>query len=162
MLTLLTAVGITLADQATKFLVRKYFCLYEARALIPGFFDLRYIQNTGAAWGIFAGGHLWLAVFSILVLAFLIVFRRSFFRPVMIDQLTFGLIVGGIVGNFIDRVRLHYVVDFLDFYWKGRHFPAFNVADASICIGVGLYIMLQMIQAREKAGSTPEEEADGV
>ncbi len=149
MLALLLAIGVTLVDQASKFLVRRHFYLYiEVQPVIPGLFDLRYIQNTGAAWGMFAGGHLWLAGLSVVVLALLVICRRSFFGESRIDRVAFGLISGGVVGNFIDRVRLHYVVDFLDFYWRGHHFPAFNVADAAICIGVGLYMLSQAMQAR--------------
>jgi len=150
MLPLLLGIGITLLDQATKFLVRQRFYLYESVPVVPGLFDLRYIQNTGAAWGIFAGGHYWLAALSLVVLAALVVFHRSFFSGSPVDRFAFGLIIGGIVGNFIDRVRLNYVVDFLDFYWQGYHFPAFNVADSAICCGVALYMLSQVLVARSR------------
>jgi signal peptidase II len=61
-----------------------------------------------------------------------------------------GLMLGGIVGNLVDRLRLGYVVDFLDFYWGRHHFPAFNVADSAICTGVGLYILSQFLFARRR------------
>lgn len=153
MLPLLLAIGVTLLDQAIKFLIRCDFLLYESLPVIPGFFDLRYIQNTGAAWGIFSGGHYWLAALSVVVLTLLVLFRHLFFSGGRIDRIAFGLMMGGIAGNFIDRVRLNYVVDFLDFHWGLHHFPAFNVADAAICSGVGLYMLSQGLQARRQRHS---------
>ena len=148
MLPLVLAITITIWDQWTKSLVRQHFDLHEHIVIINGFFDLRYIQNTGAAWGLFAGAHLWLAVLSLVVLAAMTIWRRYFFRACLMDRIAFGLLAGGIIGNFIDRVRLGYVVDFLDFYWRGRHFPAFNVADSSICIGVGILLLSQFLVTR--------------
>ena len=149
MFSLSIASAIVLFDQFTKFLVLRNFFLHEALPIIPGLFDLRRIHNTGAAWGMFAGGHLWLAFLSIIMLAVLVVFRRSFLGDSWIERLCLGVIVGGIVGNLIDRVRLQYVVDFLDFYWRDHHFPAFNIADSAICVGVGLYVVVQIINARK-------------
>jgi len=148
MLPLILAILVTVFDQWTKFLVRQRFDLYERVVLIDGLFDLRYIQNSGAAWGMFSGGHYWLAGLSVLIVGMLIVWQRHFFRPCLLDRIAFGLLIGGITGNFIDRVRLQYVVDFLDFHWRGRHFPAFNVADSAICIGVGIVILSQFLMAR--------------
>ncbi len=150
MLPLLLGIAITLLDQVTKFLVDWNFDLYESVPVIPGLFTLRYIRNTGAAWGLFAGGQSWLAMLSVVVLVALVVFRRSFFAVGLTDRVAFGLIIGGIVGNFIDRVRLKYVIDFLDFHWRGHHFPAFNVADAAICCGVALYMIAQILMARRQ------------
>ena len=150
MLPLLLGIAITLIDQLTKHLVTQRFYLYESVPVVPGFFNLRYIQNTGAAWGMFAGGHGWLSALSVVVLLALVIFQRSFFSRSLADRVAFGLIIGGIVGNFIDRVRLNYVIDFLDFHWGRHHFPAFNVADAAICCGVGLYMLMQILLARRQ------------
>lgn len=150
MLPLLIGIAITLIDQVTKFLVDWNFDLHESVPIVPGLFDLRYIRNTGAAWGLFAGGQFWLAMLSVVVLLALVIFRRSFFADGLTDRVAFGLIIGGIVGNFIDRVRLKYVIDFLDFHWHGQHFPAFNVADAAICCGVALYMIAQLLMARRQ------------
>jgi len=156
MLPLFIAIGVTLLDQAGKFLIRRHFDLYESLPVIPGLFNLRYIQNTGAAWGLFADRHHWLAALSVVVLAALVFFRRSFFNDSRTDRFALGLIVGGIAGNFIDRVRLNYVVDFLDFHWGVHHFPAFNVADAAICSGVALYMLSQAMQARRQRCAVAE------
>ena len=152
MLPLFIAISLTIFDQVTKFLIQRNFALHEALPVVPGVFDLRYIQNTGAAWGMFAGGHLWLSLLSVVMLVLMVVFRKSFLSDSLIDRICMGFIAGGIVGNLIDRVRLQYVVDFLDFYWRDHHFPAFNVADSAICIGVALYAVSQFLVAR-KAGS---------
>jgi signal peptidase II len=159
MLPLLIGIAITLLDQVTKFLVDWKFDLYDSVPVIPGLFTIRYIRNTGAAWGLFAGGQLWLAILSVVVLVALVVFRRSFFAAGLTDRVAFGLIIGGIVGNFIDRVRLKYVIDFLDFHWRGHHFPAFNVADCAICCGVALYMLSQILMARRQRMKTVGEEA---
>ncbi len=151
MLPLCIALVIGILDQFTKFLIEERFMLHEATTVIPGLLDLRYIRNTGAAWGIFQGGHLWLALLSLVMLVLIVIFRKSFISDGLADKVCLGLIAGGIVGNLVDRVRLHYVVDFLDFYWKDHHFPAFNVADSAICVGVGIYILSQVTKARHEA-----------
>ena len=87
----------------------------------------------------------WLALFSVIILVAIVRFRRAFLSDILIHRLALGLMIGGIVGNLIDRLRLQYVVDFLDFHWGIHHFPAFNVADASICVGVGLYVLSSLI-----------------
>jgi signal peptidase II len=86
------------------------------------------------------------------MLVVIVCFRRSFLNDVPGHRLALGLMVGGIVGNLIDRLRLQYVVDFLDFHWGVHHFPAFNVADSSICIGVGLYILSMLLTPSPRAG----------
>ncbi|MFU8781000.1 MAG: signal peptidase II [Kiritimatiellia bacterium] len=155
MLPLILAIVVTVFDQWTKSLVRGHFDLFENRVVVAGLFDLRYIQNTGAAWGMFAGGHYWLAGLSLLVLFALVIWQRAFFRNCLLDRMAFGLLAGGIVGNLIDRIRLRYVVDFLDFHWGGRHFPAFNIADSAICIGVGMVLISQYLVARAEDRSGP-------
>jgi signal peptidase II len=142
--------AVTFLDQATKHLARRHLA-GGPRHLIEGFFSLRYVQNTGAAWGMMEGLNDWLVVFSLLVLILLVVFRRSLLIDTFAHRLATGLMLGGIAGNLIDRVRLGYVVDFLDFHLQGRHFPAFNIADSAICIGVGLYIITQFLHEGEGA-----------
>lgn len=137
------ALAIILVDQGTKLLARAHLRTGGPLEVLPGFFDLTYVQNSGAAFGIFRGMTLWLALFSIVMLVMLILFRHHFLTDAFSSHLALGLITGGIVGNLIDRLRWDYVIDFLDFYWKQSHFPAFNVADSAICLGVGLYLLQQ-------------------
>ena len=102
--------------------------------------------NTGAAWSLFRGNNLALAGVAIVALVVLFFSRHHFGARTVLGQVAFGLIIGGIVGNLIDRLRVGHVVDFLYFYLQQRGggeigFPAFNVADSAICTGVGLVFL---------------------
>jgi signal peptidase II len=141
MLPLLVTIFITLLDQWTKWWVRVEFTLLESREIIPGFFNFTYLRNPGAAWGLFGGHNAFLTILSIVMLGAIFVFRRSFLSDTWEHRLALGLMVGGIIGNLMDRVRFGYVVDFLDFQIAGYHWPIFNVADTAICVGVGIYMV---------------------
>lgn len=150
---LLLSIAIIVLDQITKTLVALKFHLSESIVLIPGFFSLTYVRNTGAAWGMLGGWNGVLVALSAVVLVLLIVFRRSFLTDSLIHRLSLGLMLGGIAGNLFDRIRFQYVVDFLDFYWTTHHFPAFNVADAAICVGVALYMISSFFTHGDQARS---------
>jgi signal peptidase II len=141
MLVLLVSSLIVLSDQWTKSLVRARYDLGELHPIAEGWFNLTYLRNTGAAWGLFGGQNGGLLILSVVVLVALIAFRRSFLAPTWEHRLALALMIGGILGNLLDRLRYGWVTDFLDFYWKEWHWPAFNIADAAICTGVGLYIL---------------------
>ena len=141
---------IVLLDQLTKYAVVAYLKPVSSRVVLTGFFNLSYVENQGAAWGMLAGRQFFLIAFSLATLGFLIWKRRQLFSPLWGGTLTMSLIFGGVIGNLIDRVRLNYVVDFLDFHWGPSHFPAFNVADASICCGVFLFIATQWYHDRKR------------
>ena len=138
---LLLVLMIAVADQASKQLIRDQFLYLESRAVIPACFNLTYLRNTGAAWGLLGGHNAWLAVLSVIVLVLMVIYRRAFLSPRWEHRLALGLLGGGIVGNVFDRLRLGWVTDFLDFHWQDHHFPCFNIADAAICTGVALYIL---------------------
>jgi signal peptidase II len=131
-------------DQGTKFWVGTKLKLNESQPVIENLFHLSLVQNTGAAFGLFSGldaeirEPLFLIVPSITLLMILFVYSRlKDFQNFSI--FSFGLIIGGALGNLLDRTRLGHVVDFLDFHWNGRaHFPTFNVADAAISLGVAI------------------------
>ncbi len=150
---ILTVALLTLVlDQLTKWLVfLKLPFNGEPVAVLEGFFELVHFGNTGAAWSLFSGQNFWLALFSLAALIFLWVSRRHFGAETALGQFALGLILGGVVGNLVDRVVHHHVVDFLQFYIPFR-FPAFNVADSGICTGVGL-MFLQSFQ-KPKPGET--------
>ncbi len=141
--------SIAILDQVTKCLVMQRFIRGESVTVIPHLFSLTYIRNYGAAWGIFSGQGQWLAVLSILMLGVIILFRKSFMKGLLWHRIATGLLIGGIIGNLVDRIKLGYVVDFLDFYLGARHFPAFNVADSAICVGVALYMIAEFMLARQ-------------
>jgi signal peptidase II len=159
MIALLVAVALVLLDQVTKVIIRQQFDVGGSLAVVPGFFNLCYVRNTGAAWGMFRGGNAWLALLSVGFLIAMIVWRHHFFPRGRWGAARCGLLSGGIVGNLIDRVRLEYVVDFLDFHLGTHHFPAFNVADSAICISVALYMVWQYVVARRE---TADKGATGV
>ncbi len=148
---------VLILDQWTKGLVTRAFAVHESHPVIPGLFDLTYVRNSGAAFGLFASvdsSVKALILNSVAILVFLIVSGyalRTSHKSVRL-QLGFALILGGAVGNLMDRVRFRYVVDFLDFSISGHHWPAFNVADAAICVGVGL-LFLDMLRSDEDAPS---------
>ena len=161
---LLVALCVVLLDQASKEWVRGAFSLHESVPVIPGFFHLTYIRNTGAAWGLFSGQNIALSALALVMLAVLVAFRRKILPPGRVHRVALGLLCGGIVGNLFDRLRLDYVVDFLDFFVRSSHFPAFNVADSAICIGVGIYVLgTLLVQAPDSApparGEPPETPA---
>lgn len=148
MLALIIGMVITVSDQLTKYLVRMSFDRGESLTIIPGFFDLTYLRNTGAAWGILEGRNASLSILAIVMLALMVFFRRSFLSDTVEHRVALGLMIGGIVGNLVDRIRLGWVTDFLDFHVCGHHWPAFNIADAAICVGVGVYIVSSWWLAR--------------
>jgi len=109
--------------------------------IVPGFFNLVHVGNTGAAWSLFAGRSTMLALLALVTLATIFLCRRHLAleqRPV---QVCFGLLCGGIAGNLLDRVVYGHVVDFLDFHFGSYIYPTFNVADSGIVCGVALYIL---------------------
>ena len=109
--------------------------------VIPGFFHLVHVGNTGAAWGLFRDRSIWLALLAVITLVAIYLFRRhlELSRPMV--QTSFGLLCGGIVGNLVDRLVHGHVIDFLLFTFGSFDWPAFNLADTAICIGVGLYLL---------------------
>ncbi|MDH4333370.1 MAG: signal peptidase II [Desulfobulbaceae bacterium] len=138
--------GVVILDQLTKELVMAYFGLYELQPVIPGLFNLTYLTNTGAAFGMLAGAQsVWRQVFfvGVAVAAIGVMFfsYRQFRSQGKIFAHAIGLVAGGAAGNLIDRLRFGAVVDFLDFYVGTHHWPAFNVADSAITVGVGLFIL---------------------
>ena len=147
----LTALAVLVLDVVTKYVALGGLAPGRPVPVIEGFFSLTLVMNPGLAFGMLAGtpaGWRWLvALLSIGALAVLaVVGLRMLPTGGRLTPLALGLIFGGAVGNLIDRGRFGAVVDFLDFYWRGYHWPAFNVADASISVGVAL-LALRMLAA---------------
>ena len=133
-------------DQITKLLVLRVFQLGELRPVIDNFFNLTLTFNRGAAFGLWTGlapGLRELVLTITIVLALCVVaflLTRSYYQMIT-AQVALAAILGGAIGNVIDRLRYGAVVDFLDFYIGATHWPAFNIADSAICIGVGLLLL---------------------
>ncbi len=158
MVVLLIGLSIVLLDQFTKQWIRSAFSYGDSRPVIDGFFNLVYVRNDGAAWNFLSGHGLILILISIGVLGLLLIYRRSFLQEKFSHQILLGLMVGGIVGNLIDRIHFGWVTDFLDFQFGSYHYPSFNVADSAICIAVGLYIIFNLFS---KQGAGDEVQGDG-
>jgi signal peptidase II len=134
-------------DQLTKFLIISKFRLGESTAIIQSYFNLTLVHNPGAAFGMLATlPQQWREPFFLIVPFITLVIIMTVFVKLQEDQhisiYSLSMIIGGALGNLIDRVRLGYVIDFLDFHWDYKHhFPAFNVADSAISIGVFLLLI---------------------
>ena len=143
-------VCVIILDQFTKWLVCKTLIFGEVIPVIANFFNIRKVYNDGAAWGIMSGMRPILVAVSFVMLGLIWWNREEILNSGKISRISVGLLVGGIVGNLLDRMKLGYVVDFLDFYWKSYTYPTFNVADSAICIGVFLFAISQFL-AKEKS-----------
>lgn len=136
---------VVLIDQLSKSIILNSVPLHHSISVIPGFFDITFILNPGGAFGLLAGRHsilrhvFFLGVTSMAICFIFILYRKI---PPTHSLLTvaFALIIGGAFGNLIDRIRFEKVIDFLDFYLGKYHWPAFNVADSAITVGMAIFI----------------------
>ncbi len=156
----LISLGTIILDQVTKTHIMQTMRLHESIPIIPSFFSLTYIRNPGAAFGILASSSngFRLLFFGFTSLFALVLLGTIFFRlhqDDLVGQLSIAGILGGAVGNLLDRLRYGEVIDFLDFYIDIYHWPAFNVADAAISVGVCFLIVHFAFEKKEKeeAGS---------
>jgi signal peptidase II len=152
-------------DQLTKYGIVRKFRLSESVAVVSRYFNLTYVRNPGAAFGLLYDAResfrvpFFVIVPLISLLAIGYVFRKIGDSDIRLSA-ALSAVIGGATGNLIDRLHWGYVVDFLDLHWKyAYHFPAFNVADMSICAGV-MALMLDLLQARrdESPDSPPSGE----
>jgi len=157
MLVLLLGLVVLIADQLTKQGVRAAFSYGESRPVIDGLFNLVYVRNDGAAWNLLSGHGIILILISVAVLVLLLVYRRSFLQEQFSHRILLGLMVGGILGNLIDRIRFGWVTDFLDFHIGTHHWPAFNIADSAICMAVVLYVITNVFPDLGKKKSAESE-----
>jgi len=147
-ITFAAVANLVLADAVVKEIAAHALKGKAAISVIPGFFDLAYVENRGCAWGMFQGSVWPLAAFGVAALAFLVWKRRAVFGDAWLAPI---LLYAGIIGNLIDRVVRGYVIDMFDFHWKSAyHFPCFNVADVCICVAAGL-IILSSFGAKKRA-----------
>ena len=157
---ILTAIVIFLLDQITKKVVTQGMVQHESISVIPNLLNITYIHNRGAVFGL--GSNVtspylsWgLSILSVVSLAIILVYflRLNVRNPRMYFGLS--LVLGGAIGNLYDRLRYGYVIDFIDLHWFDHHWPFFNVADMSICIGVGL-LLISMSAKAEETDTVPE------
>lgn len=149
---LLGALGVIALDQASKLTITSHFSLGERLAVIPGFFNLTLAYNPGAAFSFLADAGGWqrhfFTILALLVsLGIMVMIKRHLDEPRFCLQLT--LVLGGALGNVIDRAAYGHVIDFIQVYYRDWYYPAFNIADSAICIGVVL-MLLDGVRDRKK------------
>ncbi|OGW06364.1 MAG: signal peptidase II [Nitrospinae bacterium RIFCSPLOWO2_01_FULL_39_10] len=146
---------IVLIDQITKFYIASNFELYQSIEIIRGFFNITYIRNSGVAFGMFSNLKgsfiqiIFIAIYIIAIISILILYRETHGY----SHIALSLIFSGAIGNLIDRIFRGEVVDFMDFHWQNYHWPAFNVADSCITVGVGLLMISIIISNEQRAMS---------
>ncbi|MDD9304583.1 MAG: signal peptidase II [Desulfobacter sp.] len=137
--------GVALADQVTKFFITKYLAVYDYIVVVEGFFNINHVLNPGGAFGFFATQSpavrtfVFLFLSSLVALFVLWLYGKTAQTHIFLSH-GLAMIFGGAIGNLIDRFRFGKVVDFLDFYLGTAHWPAFNIADSAISIGMAILI----------------------
>jgi signal peptidase II len=121
---------------------------YAGIEVLPNFFYLVHVGNTGAAWSMFSGKSVFLALLAFVTLAAIYAWRRALGLHSRSTQIAFGLLCGGILGNLVDRLLHGHVIDFLDFHFGSYVYPTFNIADSGICVGVVFYLWHSLLPPR--------------
>lgn len=157
---LITAALVLPLDQLSKIYIDRRFALYESLTVIENFFSITYVRNPGAAFGILSDSA-WRLPFFItigLVATGAILWYISRLDPhSRWLPLSLALVLTGAVGNLIDRIRIGEVIDFIDVHWYQYHWPAFNVADSAITVGVGMLLVEMWREERRKKGTKKRE-----
>lgn len=156
---MIVAVVVVLLDQITKAMIRPTLALHESREVIPGILDLTRVHNTGAAFGMLNGADFPLKSVVLFLVATLALAGVAWYAAnvPLADRLArIGIagVLGGAIGNLIDRATSGYVLDFVDAYWNDWHFWAFNVADAAITVGV-IFMILDILGVGKNRASNP-------
>jgi signal peptidase II len=154
------ALGVILLDQASKLLIQATIPLGHGIPVIPGIFAIVHVLNPGAAFGLLAGRSAsfrnpFFIGISLLAVGFIIFYRHRELRGDSLASFALSLILGGAIGNLVDRLRIGMVIDFLDVHYHQYHWPAFNVADSCITIGVSLMMLELILGERRARRSTP-------
>lgn len=156
---------IVVADQATKWLVSRRLPLYEDFPLISGLLSLQHVRNSGAVFGFMSGadfpGKAYVfALMSAIALAALAYYARTIPTQERLSRFALGLVIGGAIGNLIDRVRFGYVVDFVKMYWGTHVWPNYNVADSAISIGLCL-LVIDSLRPRDRETEAAVRSSEG-
>ena len=139
-----------LIDQISKILVVKLIDINSSIELIKNFFYLTYTHNTGAAFSILTDKRIFLILIAVIILIVIFNYLRKNKTESKIEKIAFSLIIGGSIGNLLDRIVRGYVIDFLDFKIFGYNFPIFNLADTFIVIGVFLLLLITLTRKEVK------------
>lgn len=139
-MTIMLTIFFLLLDVISKLIVSKYLVLNNSKVIIEGFFNLTYVKNTGAAFSIFSNSTLIVTVTSLLIIGLIILYLYKNKITNKLEIVAYSLILGGAIGNFLNRIIYGYVIDFLDFRIFRHDFAIFNLADVFIVMGVGLIL----------------------
>ena len=145
---LFTIIFLVGLDQYTKNLIVTYIPEGEKLEIIPGFFNVTYVKNSGAAWSMLEGQRtifIIITVLAVIYFSYLLIKEKD--KP-FIFKISYLLIIGGAIGNFLDRFVNAYVVDFLDFKFFGYDFPVFNLADCFLTVGVFIYLIASLVEMK--------------
>jgi signal peptidase II len=156
---ILTVAGLLL-DQATKLYIDRSMQLFGSIPLLPDFFHITYVRNRGAAFSFLSEASWRLPFFIGISLVASIAILVAFHKlrdDQKLAQVSLAMIFSGALGNLIDRVRLGEVIDFLDAHWYRHHWPAFNVADSLICVGVFLLAVDMLLEDKRHKGRSVKE-----
>lgn len=137
-------------DQLTKWIILTTMELGERITVIDGFFEITSHRNSGAAWGILQGQMTLFYIITPIVVIGVVYYMQKYAKDDRLMALAFSFILGGAIGNFIDRILYQEVVDFLDFEFFGYDFPIFNIADSALTVGVVLLIIATIMDERKK------------
>lgn len=143
------AIIVILVDQWTKWIVDKKMEVYESIPIIENFFYLTSHRNKGAAWGILQGHMTFFYIITVVVIVGIIYYMQKHAKDNRLLAISLSLLLGGAIGNFIDRLVRKEVVDFLDFIIINYDFPIFNVADSALTIGVILILIVTFLDERK-------------
>ena len=150
---------VVVLDQITKAMVRPALALHESREIIPGFLDLTRVHNTGAAFGMLNAAEFPFKTVVLSVVAAIALGGVAWYAATVplsdrLARIGIAGVLGGAIGNLIDRAKDGYVLDFVDAYWQGWHFWAFNIADAAITIGV-IFMILDILGLGKRRAPNP-------
>lgn len=153
------ALAVVVLDQITKAMVRPLLALHESREVIPGFLDLTRVHNTGAAFGMLNNAEFPFKTVVLSLVAAVALGGVAWYAATVplsdrLARIGIAAVLGGAIGNLIDRAYSGYVLDFVDAYWNNWHFWAFNVADAAISVGV-VFMILDILGVGKRRASNP-------
>ncbi len=162
----ITSLGVVALDQLTKRLIDHGLALHETRVLVPGLLQLTYVRNRGAVFGFFNTADLpnqalLLSIVSLVALGLIGLYAFRLPAGRYLPQIALALVLGGAIGNLIDRLTHGYVIDFIDVYWRTHHWPMFNAADSAISVGVSLLIVDMLWEPRGSRGTAGQPDPSG-
>ncbi|MGG0237553.1 signal peptidase II [Bacillus rhizoplanae] len=145
----LIALFVIVIDQVSKWIIVKEMDLGESIPIIDNVLYITSHRNTGAAWGILENRMWFFYVITVIFVIFIVIYMQKFAKTDKLLGISLGLILGGAIGNFIDRVFRKEVVDFIHTYIFSYNFPVFNVADSALCVGVMLIIIQTLLEGKK-------------